>query len=173
MSTERIAKLLAPKGYCRGCHKLVPKGRRKWCSDACVQAALIKLDPSIARQRVWQRDRGVCAQCGFDTVRAEHVLRWLQHHALGSAFGTCRDADEAIHWLARHWGIRADQWHIGHLWEADHIVPVIEGGGACELENYRTLCVLCHRAETRALRRRLADRRNIAQRLPGVERSHP
>jgi 5-methylcytosine-specific restriction protein A len=43
-----------------------------------------------------------------------------------------------------------------NLWEADHIVPVVEGGGACGLENFRTLCLPCHKAETKALRKRLA-----------------
>ena len=32
----------------------------------------------------------------------------------------------------------------GHLWHADHVVPVARGGGQCGLENVRTLCVLCH-----------------------------
>ena len=40
-------------------------------------------------------------------------------------------------------------------WEVDHIVPVAEGGGACGLENLRTLCYRCHPAETGKLRRRL------------------
>jgi 5-methylcytosine-specific restriction endonuclease McrA len=35
-------------------------------------------------------------------------------------------------------------------WEADHIIPLAEG---------RTLCVPCHKAETRALAGRLAQRR--------------
>lgn len=43
-------------------------------------------------------------------------------------------------------------WH-DHFWEADHIVPVIEGG-TNELANLRTLCMRCHRAETAKLRRR-------------------
>ncbi|HUW14746.1 MAG TPA: HNH endonuclease signature motif containing protein [Anaerolineae bacterium] len=41
-------------------------------------------------------------------------------------------------------------------WHADHIVPVVDGGGACGLDNLRTLCWRCHRSETRKLRRRLA-----------------
>lgn len=41
------------------------------------------------------------------------------------------------------------------LWDADHIVPVAEGGGQCDLSNMRTLCVLCHRKATEALRERL------------------
>ena len=47
-------------------------------------------------------------------------------------------------------------------WEADHIVPVVEGGGSCGLENIRTLCIPCHRRETAALAgRRAARRRGI------------
>ena len=48
---------------------------------------------------------------------------------------------------------------VRHLWEADHVVPVIEGGGACGLDNLQTLCVPCHRAATRELRARLARSR--------------
>lgn len=47
----------------------------------------------------------------------------------------------------------------GGLWDADHIVPVIKGGGECGLENYRTLCKLCHKDETRKLRKELALKR--------------
>lgn len=46
----------------------------------------------------------------------------------------------------------------GHLWQADHIIPVVEGGGACGLNNYRTLCTACHKSETAALRARMAGR---------------
>jgi hypothetical protein len=46
-----------------------------------------------------------------------------------------------------------------HLWEADHIVPVVEGGGECGIENYRTLCIACHRAETAKLAARRAVKR--------------
>jgi 5-methylcytosine-specific restriction endonuclease McrA len=46
------------------------------------------------------------------------------------------------------------------FWEADHIVPVIEGGGLAPPEGYRILCIPCHRAETAALAaRRAAARR--------------
>ncbi len=44
-----------------------------------------------------------------------------------------------------------------HLWQADHELPVVEGGGQCGLENFRTLCVPCHHAETRALRKRMKE----------------
>lgn len=34
----------------------------------------------------------------------------------------------------------------GNAWHADHIVPVYRGGGLCQIENLRTLCVPCHQA---------------------------
>ena len=37
------------------------------------------------------------------------------------------------------------------LWDADHILPVAEGGGECDLENIRTLCLICHRRVTQEL----------------------
>ena len=41
------------------------------------------------------------------------------------------------------------------LWDADHILPVAEGGGQCDLDNLRTLCLPCHREVTAQLRLRL------------------
>src|SRR5690348_4241457 len=37
-------------------------------------------------------------------------------------------------------------------WEADHIVPVADGGGECGLDNYRLLCRACHLQVTLAWR---------------------
>ena len=45
----------------------------------------------------------------------------------------------------------------GHFWQADHVLPVAEGGGDCSLHNIRTLCTPCHQKETAKLRRRLGD----------------
>jgi 5-methylcytosine-specific restriction endonuclease McrA len=41
------------------------------------------------------------------------------------------------------------------LWDADHIVPVAEGGGQCDLSNMRTLCLKCHAQATAGLRVRI------------------
>ena len=56
----------------------------------------------------------------------------------------------------------------GHLWQADHITPVIEGGGECGIENYRTLCTPCHKKETAELARRQAEKRK-QERIAAVE----
>lgn len=44
-------------------------------------------------------------------------------------------------------------------WEADHIVPVAEGGGLCGLDGYRTLCKGCHGKASGELRKRLNARK--------------
>lgn len=36
-------------------------------------------------------------------------------------------------------------------WQADHIKSVIEGGGASPLDNFQTLCPICHQHKTRLL----------------------
>lgn len=37
-------------------------------------------------------------------------------------------------------------------WEADHIISVFKGGGACELDNFQTLCQYCHKQKTNTQR---------------------
>jgi 5-methylcytosine-specific restriction protein A len=52
-------------------------------------------------------------------------------------------------------------WQIGRrksIWDADHVVPVAEGGGECDLSNLRTLCLKCHRLCSAQLRSRLRDK---------------
>lgn len=38
----------------------------------------------------------------------------------------------------------------GWFWQADHIMPVAEGGGLAGLDNLQTLCTPCHQAKTKA-----------------------
>ena len=62
---------------------------------------------------------------------------------------------------ARLAAIRADltarRFDLGiSLWQADHIVEVVMGGGLCGLENYQTLCTACHKEKTADLAKRRA-----------------
>jgi len=57
------------------------------------------------------------------------------------------------------------------LWDADHIIPVVEGGGECDLENIRTLCLRCHRVATAQLHERI--RREKIGTTMQAERSAP
>jgi 5-methylcytosine-specific restriction enzyme A len=122
------------RGLCRWCRAPVPPPRFTFCSPACVHEWKLRTDPGYLRQQVFARDRGVCAQCGLDTEVLRKDKRKLDYRAR-------RQFEEK-------WGPRR------HLWDADHIIPVAEGGGECDLSNMRTLCLPCHRAATAALRRR-------------------
>ena len=45
--------------------------------------------------------------------------------------------------------------------DIDHIIPVIEGGGSCGLDNLRLLCKICHKKETKALAKRRKEKRDL------------
>jgi len=109
------------------------------------------------RPIVLRRDKGVCAKCGADCLMIERVFRRIDH--------------EAAEFLQEHLGIPR---HRIHFWDADHIVPVVEGGGACGLDNFRTLCWWCHIEETAALaKRRAMVRRDSARTLLAVTEAPP
>lgn len=139
MSTRRaqpggwVDRRRAPR-TCRWCGAAVPDGRFTFCGEACVDEWKLRTDPGYLRARVFERDRGVCALCGIDTEALRSEKRKLDYAARRR--------------FEKEWGTRR------HLWDADHIVPVSEGGGECGLDNLRTLCLKCHRAETVALRKR-------------------
>jgi len=104
----------------------------------------MRTDPQHVRFMVFQRDKGVCALCGVDVFANAF-------HRNGSARTR----------LARG---------SGDLWQADHILPVIEGGGLCGLDGYRTLCTACHKSETAQLAARRAHQRKQVKPLPLIDR---
>ncbi len=59
------------------------------------------------------------------------------------------------------WGL--SKMNRRSLWDADHILPVAEGGGECDLDNIRTLCIRCHKAVTIQLRARLSQQRKASK----------
>jgi 5-methylcytosine-specific restriction protein A len=127
------------RGLCRWCSLEVPRGRFTFCSQCCVHEWKLRTQPAYIREKVFERDRGICADCGIDTVAAARKLRFSR--------GATRTS------LLAHWGLRTRSRKS--LWDAHHIVPVIEGGGECDLSNIRTLCLRCHRIATTLLRIRI------------------
>lgn len=137
------------RALCRECDTPITDQRRTYCTEACKDRAMIRIHPDYARHLVYRRDHGVCSKCGFD---AGFMDRIIQH---------ARD-------FASLWKLRASRYrwweslrhrlgfNANSAWQAHHVVAVSEGGGCCGLEDYVTLCVPCHRIETRKLRRRRA-----------------
>jgi len=185
MSTNRIrkdagwvwaAKERGPngRGLCRQCHVEVPQGRRTFCSDACVHEWKLRSDPGYARVRLYERDRGVCAVCGLDTralvqkierewdrARAKQHLTEEQY-IHDWAYRLTHGQDITLEKILKKYKIPMHRWcgsrSMG-IWDADHITPVIEGGGECGLDNFRSLCLGCHRGETTKLAGRRAKER--------------
>lgn len=106
----------------------------------------LRTQPGYVREKVLERDRGICSACRVDTLAAGRQLRFSR--------GARRKE------LLAHWGLRKRTRKS--LWDADHIVPVAEGGGECDLDNIRTLCLRCHRAATLELRRRMRRSKTAA-----------
>lgn len=130
-----------PQGrlLCRWCRIEVPTGRRSFCSDWCVHEWRLRTDTGYMRDRVFARDRGICAYCTVDTRAAFAQLR--------------RSRGKQRQFLMDYWGLNSISRKS--LWDADHILPVAEGGGECDLSNLRTLCLACHKMFTGELRTRL------------------
>lgn len=137
---DRENLLKGPNGrnLCRWCNLEVPKGRVTFCSDFCVEEWRLRTDPGYLRDKVFERDKGICGACGVDCEAAWIHLKRLR--------GAAR-----VRTLLE-WGVKPRARKS--LWDADHIVPVVEGGGECDLANLRTLCLKCHRAATAELRKR-------------------
>lgn len=137
---DRDSLARGPNGrpLCRWCNLEVPPRRFTFCSEYCVHEWRLRTDPGYLREQVFARDRGVCALCAVDTIAAFAELK----------------RSRGVHRLRllERWGLKRFSRHS--LWDADHILPVIEGGGECDLENIRTLCLRCHREQTVALQRR-------------------
>lgn len=174
-----------------GCGRHPVPPRKTWFSHACVEAWKEKNDPAHIRRKVLERDRGICALCGchadeeynkWKAARKEinHLADKLMHNRRFNVVWNrgrwefVRDI-EPMDWkaciayrehLLKKWA-PPGQWTPGRStgWDADHIIPVVEGGGLCGLENYRTLCHPCHKQETAALAKRRAQsrRQSIAE----------
>ena len=122
------------RGICRWCRNEVPKGRRTFCSDDCVHEWRLRTNPGYLRDHVFARDRGICSLCGLDTTEFYCRLQMIpakKRRALSQQLD--------LHPKRRS------------FWDADHIVPVVEGGGECDLSNIRTLCLWCHQENTAKL----------------------
>ena len=151
---------------CAFCGKPNPKGRRRYCSDACAQEVHVR-SGNLAGMYVFRRDKGKCARCGCDTdalAKAARVVAKQMALAHGLPSWKCRAAIEGVLQIPR--GRSCSQ-----LWDAHHRVPVVAGGGGCGLDGYETLCLWCHARATARQRKEAAQagREERESQLPLIE----
>lgn len=143
----RVNPRTLPKGpngraLCRQCGVEVPPSRRTFCGQSCVDQWMIRTGSRTAKF-VLKRDGGICALCGLDCVALRKQALKLK--------GIARQKFMADHGIPLH--------RVRRFWDIDHVLPVVEGGGDCGLENLRSLCIPCHRKVTAELARKRAEAR--------------
>lgn len=150
MSNNRFTKKLPPKDslptnengnvLCRWCSGPVYPPRKTMCSKECVHELKLRISGRYVRDCVYIRDNGICSICSIDTkeiakkallLNGEELFDYLKQYNIGK---------KRKIWKKKHGG---------GLWDADHIVAVKDGGGECGLDNYRTLCIKCHKNVTK------------------------
>lgn len=108
-----------------GCGRIPEPPRKTWFSRECVDKWREKNDPTYIRQKLKDRDKGICAACGCDSEaefaawtrarsEASRLLRWLERRQEQSL---CRMVarDQSHEW---HRVVRRQMWPDENLWAA-------------------------------------------------------
>jgi hypothetical protein len=127
-----------------------------YCSQECAEEGRLRRGGSHAsvriRSAVFALEGGTCSLCKINA------------HALFEQIRALQPAERLNKLLTVNWKLPMSSKAVdnllnnpkeGDFWQADHIHAVSEGGGACGLDNLRTLCTPCHLVETEKLRGRL------------------
>lgn len=150
------------KKHCRWCRGPLPPRRSSFCSDGCVREYLIAYDAGYMRQLLYDRDKGVCQSCGLHTSTMEaqrESVHQLPHRSRIQA----QRKEDALSLLEDEFESRGIPGWVARkqrsLWDADHIIPVADGGLLLGLNNIRTLCIGCHQKVTKMFAAERARRR--------------
>lgn len=95
---------------------------------------------------------GICA-CGCEKLLPSKKRKWFSEECVNKSYlhfavikGDIAVIRQCLYDIdfgfCRHCGSYSENW------QADHIVPVFAGGGACDISNFQTLCVECHADKT-------------------------
>jgi len=157
---------------CGWCQAPIPDGasNQRFCSSSCQEKLAVTHASGAARMQVFAEERGVCRLCAldahalFERVKGmEPPERYQEYLRVGIK---ARQVQAKLTRKAQP-NTKATKAMLqnpseGMLWQADHIVPVAEGGGECDLSNLRTLCTTCHAQETKRLRGRLRQPKDVS-----------
>lgn len=147
---DKIGKLYGIHGrrLCRFCRKEVPENRKTFCSNECVHEWKLRSNVKYLRKFVYERDLGICSVCNLDTRYQKIEIENRRRESIRK-FGNIKKDSLYLEFLKSQ-GITVYESEKT-LWQADHVKPVILGGGECGLDNIRTVCIKCHKFLTKQL----------------------
>lgn len=158
------------KNLCRWCDTEVTGRRINWCSKKCVDEYRAATDPVLIRKAVFERDQGLCQICQIECLavqkQIDNFIRNRPDWHIDEQVWLYRDWCKQVPLLNAQYGLRIKYTNVRdvHVYEIDHIVPVIEGGSSA-MNNLRTLCMRCHKAESAALAKRRAQKRREEKKI--------
>ncbi|XP_060588845.1 DNA annealing helicase and endonuclease ZRANB3-like [Ruditapes philippinarum] len=117
----------------------------RFCSQKCSQEYWSKTNNDYMRDRVFEAEHGVCQMCKFDAHSLFRKIRDTVDQRKRAEFITSSKFNSLTVKIKEQM-VRKPT--AGQFWHADHIKPVWEGGGQCDIDNLRTLCVICHQKVT-------------------------
>ncbi|XP_042463394.1 DNA annealing helicase and endonuclease ZRANB3-like isoform X2 [Zingiber officinale] len=118
-----------------------------FCNLSCFHEYRIRTSQRALREALFRIEQGVCTNCKLDCHNLVRCIR-----PLSKAYRK-EYIERVAPKLAQKKKLLDKLVHDpkeGNAWHADHIIPVFKGGGECQLENMRTLCVACHLEVTKA-----------------------
>ncbi|ESP02276.1 hypothetical protein LOTGIDRAFT_138707 [Lottia gigantea] len=131
----------------------------RFCSLNCADSHWTKTDSGYCRDKIYQIEHGVCQICQFDahsfykqikdTVDMKVRVKLISESKFSKLKSKVKE-------------VMARKPVEGQFWHVDHIKPVFEGGGMCDIDNMRTLCVICHQKVTSQQASKRAQVRKLA-----------
>ena len=135
---------------CGWCNAEKVRGKvRKYCGDYCRESAYMYCYPTAPQTKAWvfiNKQSCTCLRCGeifeddIDKIIEDKLLYNNQMaDKYGHIYGWKKDE------LVNYWQVGKK---IGHLFDADHIVALCNGGRGIGLENIQIICRTCHHKKT-------------------------
>lgn len=136
----RLSELPILETRCAWCNEMPRPGKRKYCSDACLESAMMWCFPQKPATKMYvllKLQDCTCPGCGeiFDeqiTNRLETLEAHIKRHFPNQ----------------KHVTYHALGYGTGEIWQVDHIIPIFRGGEGVGLENIQVLCKPCHKKKT-------------------------
>ena len=145
---------------CSWCGLAFSKAQKKagatYCSQRCAEEGRIKRGGQFAssniRSAMFSIEGGVCTICG---IAAHQLFKQIKALQPAERLNKLLQAGWKLPRSGKAMKNLLNDPKEGDFWQVDHIEAVAEGGGGCDIENLRTLCVPCHQGETQKLHARL------------------